>query len=80
MVNNEEQIPNVTDNCCAGADLNARICHVSHSEPCGDSLTGYAGLLCALTIHSLLEGLAIGVQDSGAKVCCLFLLIFKIIN
>ncbi|GAB0092903.1 zinc transporter ZIP3 [Sergentomyia squamirostris] len=50
---------------------NSRICHVSHAEPCEETLTGHLGLLCALTLHSLLEGLAIGVQDSASKVILL---------
>lgn len=52
----------------ADAEANARICHTTHREPCEQSLAGHAGLLCALTLHSLLEGLAIGVQDTAGKV------------
>lgn len=33
--------------------------------------TGKFGLLCALSLHSFLEGLAIGVQDTSAKVMIL---------
>ena len=47
---------------------NARICHVNHVEPCRQSFAGHIGLLTALCVHSLMEGLAIGVQDSTAKV------------
>jgi zinc transporter ZupT len=51
------------------AEINARICHISHVEPCQSSLVGgQIGLLFALSIHSFLEGLAIGVQDTGKKV------------
>ncbi|XP_055698723.1 zinc transporter ZIP3 isoform X2 [Phlebotomus papatasi] len=50
---------------------NSRICHVSHAEPCEETLTGHLGLLCALSLHSLLEGLAIGIQDSASKVILL---------
>ncbi|XP_017494034.1 PREDICTED: protein zntD, partial [Rhagoletis zephyria] len=54
------------------AEANARICHTSHEEPCVESMTGTLGLFVALSIHSAIEGLAIGVQNSAAKV--LFLL------
>ncbi|XP_055695606.1 zinc transporter ZIP3 isoform X2 [Lutzomyia longipalpis] len=50
---------------------NSRICHVSHAQPCEETLTGHLGLLCALSLHSLLEGLAIGIQDSASKVILL---------
>ncbi|XP_065370662.1 zinc transporter ZIP1 [Calliphora vicina] len=53
-------------------DANARICHTSHTEPCSQSMTGTLGLFVALSLHSAIEGLAIGVQDSSTKV--LFLL------
>lgn len=38
---------------------------------CPSSSTGKLGLLCALSLHSFLEGLAIGVQDTGGKVLLL---------
>lgn len=47
---------------------NSRICHVNHIEPCRESFAGHIGLLTALCVHSMMEGLAIGVQDSTAKV------------
>ncbi|XP_052838953.1 zinc transporter ZIP1 isoform X1 [Drosophila gunungcola] len=53
-------------------DANARICHTSHTEPCVQSMTGTLGLFVALSLHSAIEGLAIGVQNSSTKV--LFLL------
>ncbi|TMW52281.1 hypothetical protein DOY81_002614, partial [Sarcophaga bullata] len=53
-------------------DANARICHTSHTEPCSQSMTGTLGLFVALSLHSAIEGVAIGVQDSATKV--LFLL------
>lgn len=52
----------------ADAEANARICHTNHSEPCEQSLAGHAGLLLALSLHSVLEGIAVGVQDTSAKV------------
>ncbi|XP_068153914.1 zinc transporter ZIP3 [Drosophila tropicalis] len=51
---------------------NASICHTIHTEPCAESITGTLGLLAALSLHSAIEGLAIGVQNSATKV--LFLL------
>uniref|UniRef100_W8BEG7 Zinc transporter ZIP3 n=2 Tax=Ceratitis capitata TaxID=7213 RepID=W8BEG7_CERCA len=54
------------------AESNARICHSSHQEPCGQSMTGTLGLFVALSLHSAIEGIAIGVQNSATKV--LFLL------
>ncbi|XP_054083627.1 zinc transporter ZIP1 isoform X2 [Zeugodacus cucurbitae] len=54
------------------AESNARICHTSHEEPCAQSMTGTLGLFVALCLHSAIEGLAIGVQNSSRKV--LFLL------
>lgn len=44
------------------------LCHGSHTEPCLDTKVGPAGLLLALTIHSILEGLAIGLQKKPAEV------------
>ncbi|XP_063707670.1 zinc transporter ZIP1 isoform X2 [Culicoides brevitarsis] len=55
----------------ADAEANARICHTNHSEPCEQSLAGHAGLLLALSLHSILEGIAVGVQDTSAKVLLL---------
>jgi zinc transporter 1/2/3 len=42
-------------------------------EPHAQTLTGTIGLLTALTVHSLLEGLAIGVNDTTTKVMLLFI-------
>lgn len=63
-------ITNSTGSCEQEA-ANARICHVNHTEPCIDSFSGIGGLLIALSLHSFLEGLAIGVQESGNKVLLL---------
>ena len=52
--------------------INARICHTNHVEPCRQTLAGIIGMLFALSIHSLLEGLAIGIQDTTPKVMILF--------
>jgi zinc transporter 1/2/3 len=52
--------------------INERICHTSHVEPCGQTLAGVIGMLTALSVHSLIEGLAIGIQDTTAKVMILF--------
>lgn len=55
------------DRCCGDAD-NPRMCHVSHTEPCNKSSSGLIGLLCALLVHSFLEGLAIGLEESAPQV------------
>lgn len=52
--------------------INARICHTNHQEPCQQTVAGIIGLLTALSIHALLEGLAIGIQTSTAEVMILF--------
>ncbi|XP_043799448.1 zinc transporter ZIP3-like [Apis laboriosa] len=44
------------------------LCHGNHSEPCIDSNTNLMGLLLALTIHAVLEGLAIGLQKALSEV------------
>ncbi|KAM7362726.1 zinc/iron regulated transporter-related protein 88E [Cochliomyia hominivorax] len=52
------------------ADANAaRLCH---TESCSQSMTSTLGLFVAMSLHSAIEGLAIGVQNSSTKV--LFLL------
>lgn len=56
----------------ADEEANARICHTNHSEPCEQSLAGHAGLLFALSLHAILEGIAVGVQDTSGKVCSVF--------
>lgn len=53
-------------------NINARICHTSHNEPCVQTLAGTIGIIFSLSIHSLLEGLAIGIQDTASKVMILF--------
>uniref|UniRef100_A0A0K8VJG0 Zinc transporter ZIP3 n=1 Tax=Bactrocera latifrons TaxID=174628 RepID=A0A0K8VJG0_BACLA len=60
-----------TSNCAEEAviaESNARLCHTSHEEPCVQSMTGTLGLFVALSLHSAIEGLAIGVQNSSRKV------------
>lgn len=52
--------------------INERICHTNHIEPCSQTMAGIIGMLAALTVHSLIEGLAIGIQDSTAAVMILF--------
>ncbi|XP_053989976.1 zinc transporter ZIP3-like, partial [Hylaeus volcanicus] len=47
------------------------LCHVNHSEPCQESNTNLMGLLLALTVHSILEGLAIGLQKAMSEVLLL---------
>ncbi|XP_012252170.2 zinc transporter ZIP1 [Athalia rosae] len=47
------------------------LCHGAHAEPCSNTNSGLAGLLMALTLHSILEGLAIGLQNETPKVLIL---------
>ncbi|XP_045512235.1 zinc transporter ZIP3 isoform X1 [Pieris brassicae] len=56
---------------CGGAADNPRMCHVSHKAPCNKSYSGVIGLLCALLVHSFLEGLAIGLQETASQVLLL---------
>lgn len=44
------------------------LCHGNHGEQCADANTGLAGLAIALTVHAVLEGLAIGLQTQIAEV------------
>lgn len=55
------------ERCCGDAG-NPRMCHVSHTAPCNKSASGIVGLLFALFVHSVLEGLAIGLQESTSEV------------
>lgn len=57
--------------------FNARICHTNHQEPCRQTLAGIIGMLTALSIHALVEGLAIGIQDTTAKVMILFIAVIS---
>uniref|UniRef100_A0A6M2DZ24 Putative fe2+/zn2+ regulated transporter n=1 Tax=Xenopsylla cheopis TaxID=163159 RepID=A0A6M2DZ24_XENCH len=67
----EQNVSMASPTCCSGESSNARICHVNHTEPCNSSATGRAGLLVALSLHAILEGLAIGLQESASKVILL---------
>ncbi|XP_026462208.1 zinc transporter ZIP3 isoform X2 [Ctenocephalides felis] len=67
----EQEVNPSSPSCCPGESSNARICHVNHTEPCNSSATGRAGLLIALSLHAILEGLAIGLQESASKVILL---------
>ncbi|XP_045775901.1 zinc transporter ZIP1 [Maniola jurtina] len=58
------------DKCCGDAG-SPTMCHISHTEPCNKSSSGVIGLLCALFVHSLLEGLAIGLQETASQVLLL---------
>ncbi|KAL4717418.1 hypothetical protein ACJJTC_017305 [Scirpophaga incertulas] len=58
------------DRCC-GDTRNPMMCHVSHTVPCNKSSSGVIGLLAALFVHSLLEGLAIGLQEESSQVLML---------
>lgn len=49
-------------------DVYAESCHVSHTEPCSNPQIGQWGLLIALSLHAILEGLAVGLEDKPSKV------------
>lgn len=57
--------------------INERICHTSHAEPCNQTLAGVIGMLTALSIHSFIEGLAIGIQTDTAAVMILFIAVMS---
>lgn len=44
------------------------LCHTHHGEQCTDSSAGLTGLAFALTVHAVLEGLAIGLQTQITEV------------
>ncbi|XP_012137243.1 zinc/iron regulated transporter-related protein 88E [Megachile rotundata] len=45
------------------------LCHGTHSEPCANNTnTNLMGLLLALTVHAVLEGLAVGLQKVVSEV------------
>ncbi|KAL0821335.1 hypothetical protein ABMA28_005925 [Loxostege sticticalis] len=67
---NMQQDAEMVDRCC-GDTANPRMCHVSHTAPCNKSSSGVIGLLCALFVHSVLEGLAIGLQVDASQVLLL---------
>lgn len=49
-------------------DGGSELCHVNHTEPCNRNSSSVVGLLSALFIHSVLEGLAIGLQENTTQV------------
>lgn len=57
---------------CRDRQEASELCHVSHTEPCNRGSSSVIGLLSALFVHSLLEGLAIGLQDNATQVLLLF--------
>jgi len=50
----------------------SQMCHVGHQEPCSNTLPiANVGLLVALSVHALLEGLVIGLESKPSKVLLL---------
>jgi zinc transporter ZupT len=47
------------------------LCHTNYSPPCPKSRAGYIGLFIALTIHSMLEGAAVGLKPSAEQMLLL---------
>ena len=62
--------PNTSQSCSNSSNLdNTKIlCHIDIGKPCSHNLTAKAGLLIALTTHSILEGISIGVQTKFDEV------------
>ncbi|KAH0952396.1 hypothetical protein HN011_009955, partial [Eciton burchellii] len=58
------------DGCSSNEDITF-LCHGNHGEQCVDTNTGLTGLALALTVHAILEGLAIGLQTKIAEVMLL---------
>ncbi|XP_020295847.1 zinc transporter ZIP1 [Pseudomyrmex gracilis] len=56
---------------CLTSDKTTFLCHGNHGEQCADTNTGLAGLALALTVHAVLEGLAIGLQKQITEVLLL---------
>lgn len=53
-------------------DPASQICHIGHVEPCNSRPVGSLGLLFALSVHAVLEGLAVGLETSATQVLLLF--------
>ncbi|CAH1112063.1 unnamed protein product [Psylliodes chrysocephalus] len=49
----------------------SQLCHVGHQEPCHAAPTSNIGLLAALSVHALLEGLVVGLETKPDKVLLL---------
>lgn len=64
----------------AGSEPLASGCHVHRREPCTNSAAGRGGLLFALSVHTILEGLAVGLQDTTAKVWYFIVFIYLLSN
>ncbi|XP_012529448.2 zinc transporter ZIP3 [Monomorium pharaonis] len=61
-----------SDGCSrSSSEENTFLCHGNHGEQCTDANTGLAGLAFALTVHAVLEGLAIGLQTKITEVLLL---------
>ncbi|CAH0552763.1 unnamed protein product [Brassicogethes aeneus] len=49
----------------------SQLCHVGHQEPCHTTPTVNIGLLVALSVHALLEGLVVGLESLPHQVLLL---------
>ncbi|CAG9861027.1 unnamed protein product [Phyllotreta striolata] len=49
----------------------SQLCHVGHQEPCQSVSTANIGLLAALSVHALIEGLVVGLETRSEKVLLL---------
>ncbi|KAI4460020.1 b-lymphocyte antigen-related [Holotrichia oblita] len=46
----------------------SQLCHIGHHAPCRTTNTSSLSLIVALTVHAILEGLAVGLEDSTSQV------------
>lgn len=49
----------------------SQLCHVGHQEPCNAAPTANLGLIAALSVHALLEGLVVGLEAKPEMVMLL---------
>ncbi|KAK9744585.1 ZIP Zinc transporter [Popillia japonica] len=45
----------------------SQLCHIGHHPPCRTTNTSSLSLIVALTVHAILEGLAVGLEDSTSQ-------------
>ncbi|CAG9818383.1 unnamed protein product, partial [Phaedon cochleariae] len=60
-----------SDSVLFGEEAPSQLCHVGHQEPCHAAPTSNIGLLAALSVHSLLEGMVVGLESRSDKVLLL---------
>lgn len=53
----------------------SQLCHIGHHPPCRTTNTSSLSLIVALTVHAILEGLAVGLEDSTSQVLLMLIAI-----